>query len=603
MQQITLVQIALFLAAAAIAAPLAKRMKIGAVLGYLIAGIFIGPYGIGNVASIYNVSSILHIAEFGVVLLLFLIGLELRPVRLWSMRSSIFGLGGAQFFITAALLSLAGYWAGFSTSIALLMGFSLSLSSTAFALQILEEKGELTTRHGRLSFSILLFQDLAAIPLLAVVPLLAVFTNVGVEGASLWPIFWAVGTIVLVVLIGHFLLERLFKLVAATDVREAMTACALLTVVGVALLMEWAGLSAALGAFIAGALLADSPFRHQIQADIAPFEGLLMGLFFTAIGMSLNFGLLLTLPAKVLIFVAALLVIKFSVIYLLGRWWKLDSGPSRRMALVLSQGGEFAFVVFGLAAGGGLIERGLADLLALSVTLSMVATPFLLLLDEAVTRNRKGSEPDFVAPPENTGHVIIAGFGRMGQIAARVLQAKQIPYTGLDLSSTQVDFVRKFGNKIYYGDSSRLDILKAAHADKASAFVLTVDDVEASLKTAAVVRQHFPDLTIYARAQDRQHVHRLLELGVEHIHREAFLSSLELTRDVLFGIGLPYGEAEDTIETFRQHDSQRLYEDYKHYTDEEKLRKGALSAAKELEELFIRDAVVQPLKPDADEET
>jgi len=465
------------------------------------------------------------------------------------------------------------------------------------------EKGELTTRHGRLSFSILLFQDLAAIPLLAVVPLLAVFTNVGVEGASLWPIFWAVGTIVLVVLIGHFLLERLFQLVAATDVREAMTACALLTVVSVALLMEWAGLSAALGAFIAGALLADSSFRHQIQADIAPFEGLLMGLFFTAIGMSLNFGLLASLPGRVMVFVLALLVIKFSVIYLLGRWWKLDGGPSRRMALVLSQGGEFGFVVFGLAAGGGLIERELADFLALTVTLSMVATPFLLLLDEVVTRNTKGSEPEFVAPPENSGHVIIAGFGRMGQIAARVLQAKKIPYTGLDLSSAQVDFVRKFGNKIYYGDSSRLDILKAAHADKASAFVLTVDDVEASLKTAAMVRQHFPDLTIYARAQDRQHVHRLLELGVEHIHREAFLSSLELTRDVLFGIGLPYGEAEDTIETFRQHDSQRLYEDYKHYTDDEKLRKGALSAAKELEELFIRDAVVQPLKPEADEET
>ena len=602
MQQITLVQIALFLAAAAIAAPLAKRLQVGAVLGYLVAGIFIGPYGIGNVVSIYNVESILRIAEFGVVLLLFLIGLELRPVRLWSMRSSIFGLGGAQFFITGVFLSLAGYWAGFSTSTATLLGFALSLSSTAFALQILEEKGELTARHGRLSFSILLFQDLAAIPLLAIVPLLAVFTGIDVERSSVAPVFWAIGTIVLVILIGKYLLDRLFKLVAATDVKEAMTASALLTVVGVALLMEWAGLSAALGAFIAGALLADSSFRHQIQADIAPFEGLLMGLFFTAIGMSLNFGLLMTFPAKVMMFVGALLVIKFCVLYLLGRWWKLDARPSRRLALVLSQGGEFGFVIFGLAAGGGIIERGLADLLALSVTLSMAATPLLLLIDEAVTKRRKGDEPEFITPPENTGHVIIAGFGRMGQITARVLQAKQIPYTGLDVSSAQVDFVRKFGNKIYYGDSSRLEVLKAVNADRASAFVLAVDDVEASLKTAAVVRRHFPDLTIYARAQDRQHVHRLLDLGVEHIHREAFLSSLELTREVLFGIGLSYGEAEDTIETFREHDNRRLYDDYKHYTDMEKLRDGALSSAKELEELFVRDAVVQPLKPETDKE-
>ena len=602
MEQITLVQIALFLAAAAIAAPVAKRLQVGAVLGYLVAGIFIGPYGIGNVMSIYNVESILHIAEFGVVLLLFLIGLELRPVRLWSMRSSIFGLGGAQFFLTGILLSAAGYWSGFSLSTAVLLGFSLSLSSTAFALQILEEKGELTTRHGRLSFSILLFQDLAAIPLLAIVPLLAVYSSVDTNASSVWPFLWAIGTIGLVILFGHFFLDRLFKLVAATDVKEAMTASALLTVVGVALLMELAGLSAALGAFIAGALLADSSYRHQIQADIAPFEGLLMGLFFTAIGMALNFGLLWSFPAKVLMFVVALIVIKFCVIYLLGRWWKLDSGPSRRLALVLSQGGEFGFVLFGLAAGGGIIERGLADLMALSVTLSMAATPILLLIDEAITKRIRGDEPEFVTPPENTGHVIIAGFGRMGQITARVLQAKQIPYTGLDLSSAQVDFVRRFGNKIYYGDSSRIDVLKAVNAHKASAFVLTVDDVEASLKTAAVVRQHFPDLPIYARAQNRQHVHRLLDLGVEHIHREAFLSSLELTRDVLFGIGLPYGEAEDTIDTFREHDSRRLYDDYKHYTDQEKLREGALSGAKELEELFVRDAAIQPLKPDPDKD-
>lgn len=601
MEQITLVKIALFLAAAAVAAPLAKRLKVGAVLGYLFAGIILGPYGIGIVLSIYNVESILHIAEFGVVLLLFLIGLELRPVRLWSMRSSIFGLGGAQFALTGVLLSLAGYLSGFSISTAILLGFSLALSSTAFALQILEEKGELTTRHGRLSFSILLFQDLAAIPLLAIVPLLAVFSSVGVGLSSFGSLFWAIGAIAVVVLVGHFLLDRLFKLVAATQVKEAMTASALLTVVGAALLMEWAGLSAALGAFIAGALLADSSFRHQIQADIAPFEGLLMGLFFTAIGMSLNFALLWSFTSKVFVLVFGVLVIKICVLYALGLWWKLESRATRRLALVLSQGGEFGFVLFSLAAGGGLIERGLADLLALSVTLSMMATPVLLLIDDMISGRTKTVEPEFIAPPENTGHVIIAGFGRMGQIVARILQAKKIPYTGLDRSTAQVDFVRRFGNKIYYGDSSSINVLKAVNADKASAFILAVDDIEASLKTAAVVRQNFPNLTIYARAQNRQHVHRLLDLGVEHIHREAFLSSLELSRDVLFGIGMPYGEVEDTIDTFREHDNRRLYDDYNHYTDQEKLREGALSGAKELEELFVKDAVELPLKPNATE--
>ncbi len=600
MGAITLIQVALFLAAAAIAAPLAKRLKMGSVLGYLLAGVFIGPYGIGNVRSIYDVETILHIAEFGVVLLLFLIGLELRPIRLWSMRTSIFGLGGAQFVLTGALLTLAGYFANFALLPSLLIGFSLALSSTAFALQILEEKGELTARHGRLSFSILLFQDLAAIPLLAIVPLLAVFSGIGIAETNIWPVLRAFGTIALVVLIGRYMLDHLFKLVAAANVKEAMTASALLTVVGVALLMEWAGLSAALGAFIAGALLADSSYRHEIQADIEPFKGLLMGLFFTAIGMSLSIGLLVTFPLRVFSFVLGLLVIKAGVLYILGRWWSLEAGPARRLALVLSQGGEFALVIFGLAAGG-VLERGLVEILSLSVTLSMALTPLVLAIDEAITRRIKVDEPEFEPPPENTGHVIIAGFGRMGQITARILQAKQIPFTALDRSSAQVDFVRKFGNKIYYGDTSRLDVLLAAKADQASAFVLAVDDVEASLKTAAIVRKHFPDLTIYARAQDRQHVHRLLDLGVEYIHREAFLSSLELTRDVLFGIGMSYRDADYTIETFREHDRQRLYDDYEHYTDEEKLRERALSGARELEELFERDAAEQPLIQGPDE--
>jgi glutathione-regulated potassium-efflux system protein KefB len=587
-----LIQVAVFLAGAAIAAPLGRTLRMGAVLGYLAAGIVIGPYVLGPLYALTDVGEVLHFGEFGVVMLLFVIGLELRPVRLWAMRSAIFVLGTAQLIATSLVLAAIGMALGLASAQALFIGLALSLSSTAFALQVLEEKGELTTRHGRLAFSVLLFQDLAAIPLIALVPLFALGAaepTMDVKTAII-----AIGTILGVIVVGRFLLSRLYRIVAATGVREAMTASALLTVVGVALVMEAVGLSAALGSFIAGALLADSEYRHQIEADIAPFEGLLLAVFFIAVGMSIDLGVLASEPGTLIAVVLVLVAVKAAILYLLGRWWGLDSKGARRLGLVISQGGEFAFVLFGAGALEGVIDRHMANLLTLAVTLSMAATPLLLLIDDAIARALKPAPPDYEMPPGGDQHVIIAGFGRFGQIVARVLRARQIPFTALDSNVEQVDFVKRFGAQIYYGDAGRLDILRAAGADKARAFVLAIDDVECSMRVAEMVRTHFPDLPIYARARDRTHVHRLMDLGIEIIERETFLAALELTKDLLRGLGLKEPEVKRLTETFKRLDEKRLYEDYQYYTDTEKVRANAMSQAKELEELFARDVEELP---------
>lgn len=595
-----LIQVAVFLAAAAIAAPLGRIFRMGAVLGYLAAGIIIGPYILGPLYKLDSVESILHFGEFGVVMLLFVIGLELRPVRLWSMRSAIFGLGSAQLVATSLVLAAIGLVLGLGLGQALFIGLALSLSSTAFALQILDEKGEINTRHGRLAFSVLLFQDLAAIPLIALVPLFA--SGSAEEPAmNLKAGIFAIVTIAGVIVVGRLLLNRLYRLVAATGVREAMTASALLTVVGVALIMEAAGLSAALGSFIAGALLADSEYRHQIEADIGPFEGLLLAVFFIAIGMSIDLSVVASEPLQLIAIVIGLVAIKAVILFALGRWWGLTSEPARRFGLVISQGGEFAFVLFAAGVSEHVIGQPLANLLTLAVTLSMAATPLLLLIDESVFRRAEPAPPDYETPEGGDQHVIVAGFGRFGQIVARVLRARRIPFTALDSSVAQVDFVRRFGAQIYYGDAGRLDILRAAQADKARAFVLAIDNVEASLRVAEMVRQHFPDLPIYARARDRIHVHKLLDLGVTIIERETFLSALELTRRLLRGLGLSEAETKRLLQTFKRQDEKRLYDDYTYYTDLEKVRANALTAAVELEELFARDVEELKLPEEAPE--
>ena len=427
-----LIQVAVFLAAAAIAAPLGRIFRMGAVLGYLAAGVIIGPYILGPLYQLNNVEGILHFGEFGVVMLLFVIGLELRPVRLWAMRSAIFGLGSAQLVATSLVLAAIGLALGLGLGQALFIGLALSLSSTAFALQILDEKGEINTRHGRLAFSVLLFQDLAAIPLIALVPL---FASGGAEepAMDLRAGLLALLTIVGVIVVGRLLLNRLYRLVAATGVREAMTASALLTVVGVALIMEAAGLSAALGSFIAGALLADSEYRHQIEADIAPFEGLLLAVFFIAIGMSVDLSVVVAEPLQLIAIVVGLVAIKAAILYALGRWWGLKGAPARRLGLVISQGGEFAFVLFAAGVAEHVIGQHMANLLTLAVTLSMAATPLLLLIDETIFRPAEPEKPDYETPAGGDQHVIVAGFGRFGQIVARVLRARRIPFTALEL--------------------------------------------------------------------------------------------------------------------------------------------------------------------------
>jgi glutathione-regulated potassium-efflux system protein KefB len=590
---LTLLDISILLGAAVIAVPLAKWLRIGSVLGYLVAGIVIGPYGAGQIFSVYEAKEILHFAEFGIVLLLFLIGLELRPTRLWSMRSAIFGLGGAQVALTALVLAAIGTQLGFNNKAALFAGLALALSSTAFALQVLEERGELTARHGRLAFAVLLFQDLAAIPLIALTPLFAgpardALKQMGWDGALI-----GLATIAVVVVLGRYVLDHVFRLVAKTRVKEAMTATALLTVISVTLIMQTAGLSASLGAFLAGALLADSSYRHQIEADIQPFQGLLLGLFFTAVGMSLSLSLLVERPGAIIALVAGIVAIKILVLYGLGRWYGLEHTPARRLGISISQGGEFAFALFAGGLALGVLSRAEADLLTLVVTLSMVATPLLLLIEDAASEllaRRSFVAPLYDAPPANDGHVIIAGFGRFGQIVARVLRAKGIPFTALDVNPDQVELVRRFGSQAFYGDASRADILDAAQAGKARAFVLAIDDVEASMRTAEMVKQRYPDLAIYARARDRTHAHRLLDLGVRALQRETFLSALEVTRDVMRGIGLPEREVERTISTFRKHDDRRLIEDYKDASDIEKLLEKARTDAVRLEKLFAEDA-------------
>jgi glutathione-regulated potassium-efflux system protein KefB len=584
MQDITLEHVGLFLAAAVVAAPLAKLLRVGNVLGYLAIGVLIGYSGL-----VTDARSVLHFAEFGVTLLLFVIGLELRPRRLWAMRSAIFGLGSLQVAVTGLALAGIAMLCGLAWQAALFAGLALSLSSTAFALQVLEEKGELALRHGRLGFAVLLFQDLAAIPLIALVPLFAVSAAEAARSMELSSAAKAIGVILAVVLVGRYVLNGMYRLIARTRVKEAMTASALLTVVGVTLVMRLADLPAELGAFLAGVLLADSDYRHQIVADIAPFEGLLLGLFFTAIGMTLNLGLVASDPWRVLAVVVGLLAVKGTILYVLGRREGLESGPARRLALALSQGGEFAFALFAAGWGAGVLTRATVDLLSVAVTLSMAATPLLLLLDELLTPKAAPARA-YDDLPDNDGHVVVAGFGRFGQIVARILIAKRIPVTALDADPEQVDFVRKFGAQIYYGDASRLEILEAAQTGKARAFVLAIDDVEASLRTARLVRQNYPHVPIYARAHDRRHIHRLMDEGITVMRREMFLASLDLSREVLRGLGLPEREVRYTVDTFQTMDRRRLYEDYKNYTDIEKLKDSAQSYAQELEELFAKDA-------------
>jgi monovalent cation:proton antiporter-2 (CPA2) family protein len=576
--------VAIFLAAAVIAVPLARRLGLGAVLGYLGAGLAIGPWGLKLVT---DVESIFRFSEFGVVLLLFLIGLELQPERLWRLRGAVFGLGGAQVAVSTAALAALAIALGVAPVPALIVGFGLAMSSTAFVLRMLSDRNELTSREGRHAFAILLFQDIAVIPFIALVPVLA-----GGDGAATFPALRAIGVIALLVVAGRFALRPALRWLAAADVPEVFTAAALLVVVGTSLLMEAVGLSMSLGAFLAGVLLADSEFRHELQADLEPFKGLLLGLFFIAVGMSVNLGLVGAQPGIVLGLVAGLLVVKAAVLYAIGRIARAPHDSARALAIALSQGGEFAFVLFGVAATAGLLASPLHQLLLVVVTLSMAATPPLYAWQAKLRKPLAGPAFDTIDAPETP--VLIAGFGPFGQIVGRLLRLKKIRFTVLEKSMEQVDFVRRFGNKIYYGDAARLDLLRAAHAEKARVLLISISRPETSLAIAESVRRHFPRLKIYAVANDRNHALRLLDLGVHHVIRRAYFSSLEMARRLLLELGDSEAAAEGALRTFREHDEVTLLKQQAVYRDEKQLIQSAQDAARELEQLFEADQGKRP---------
>ena len=427
--------------------------------------------------------------------------------------------------------------------------------------------------------------------MLAAVPLLAASSITSNNDGFIVSFLTVGGVLAAVIIGGHFLLRPVLKVVAASGTRELFTATGLLIVTGTALLMESIGISMALGAFLAGVLLANSEYRHALEADIDPFKGLLLGLFFISVGMGLNLGLLSTSTSEILIVVAAIMAAKGAVLFILGRVWGLPTPSSIKLALNLPQGREFAFVIFGAAVMAGVLNSEQEEFLTLVVSVSMAATPLLGLAYEWMTRGLVTKHtPQYDEMPNIQQPVIIAGFGRFGQIFGRVLAARKIPFTALDSSPAQVDFVRKFGSAIYYGDASRLDLLRAAGADSAAIFVLAVDDVESSLRIAETVTRNFPNLQIYARARNRQHAYRLMDLGITTLQRDTLLSSLALTKDVLMGVGMTAANAERTINTFKDHDEKRLFEHHTHYGDSEKMRSLAKAAAKELEEMFDRDA-------------
>ncbi|URL58270.1 cation:proton antiporter [Luteibacter flocculans] len=579
-----------FLLATVVAVPLTKRFRLGAVLGYLLAGVVIGPSVLGLVSDTAGVATI---SDFGVVLMLFVIGLELSPSRLWVMRRAVFGSGSLQVLSCALALGVTGYFLfGLTWKAAVIVGGSLALSSTAFGLQILAERKEAGSVYGRQAFAILLFQDLAAIPLIAAVPLLGGALARDAHAPDLTSVLRVVGTIFAVIVGGRLLLRHVFRFVARAKSTEVFTATALLVVMGTAWLMELAGISTTLGAFLAGLLLADSEYRHELESNIEPFKGLLLGLFFVSVGMSVDLAMLVEKPLLVLGMVALLLAIKAALILPLGRLvGSLGTADSVRLAALLACGGEFAFVILNLAQQNRLIDGDQRGLMVMAISLSMALTPVLVLLASRLMRERvKKPDRAFDEIETDTPRVIIAGFGRMGQIVARVLRAQGIQFVALESSVEQVETSRRFGGtSLFFGDPARPEMLRAAQADKAEVFVIATDDPEANLRTARLVRRQYPHLKIVARARNRQHAFRLMDIGVEDPVRETFYSSLEMTRNVLESLDMPADVAQSRIDRFRKHDEQVLRAQYLVYDDETALVQSTKEALHDLQQLFEAD--------------
>ena len=584
-----------YLAAAVIAVPIARALGLGAIIGYLAAGIAIGPWGLALVS---NVQDILHFAEFGVVLMLFLVGLELQPSRLWSLRRPILGLGMAQMAGCALLLWGCAWALGLPWRVALVGALGLALSSTAIALQVLNERNLLRTDSGQKAFSILLFQDVAAIPILALLPLL----GVAARAEALQPhapldllpeALKIIAVVAAIVFGGRWVLRPLLRWIAKSKTPEIFTAASLFLVVGIAMLMLTVGLSMALGAFLAGVLLADSEYRRELETDIEPFKGLLLGLFFIAVGMSIDFGVIAHHPFAMLGLLLGFLAIKAAVIWLLARVTAMAYQERPLFTLLLAQGGEFAFVVFQSGATFGAIAPDHASLLIGAVALSMLMGPLLLVWLDRVLLQRHATlqsapQAQEISEPQSAP-VIIAGFGRYGQIVARMMLAQGVPATVLDHSGEMLEVAHTFGYRVFYGDATRVNLLRMAGAQQARILVVAVDAPEQSLKIVQLAKKHFPHLHIVARARDVTHWHALRDLGVQHVERELFESSLRTARTVLELTGLSQADADALAERFRAHNialSERMYE---HHNDREAMIAVARQGRQQLVEQLAKE--------------
>ena len=593
----------IYLSAAVITVPLSKALGLGSIIGYLVAGLAIGPWGLGLVT---NVTDILHFAEFGVVLMLFLVGLELEPKRLWSLRRPIFGWGSAQVMASTAVLFVGfyvlGQWAPTAFGgwqIALVAALGLALSSTAIALQVMAERNMLPTSSGQAGFSILLFQDVAAIPILALLPLLGAQMGATAElseaagAASRWvEAAKIIGVIAGIVIGGRLLLRPLFRWIARSNTPEIFTAASLLLVVGIAALMQLVGLSMALGAFLAGVLLAESEYRRELETDIEPFKGLLLGLFFIAVGMSIDVGVILNSPGLMAITVLGFMAIKGAVIYALAKLMGLPYQDRPVFTLLLAQGGEFAFVVFQAATGAKVIPPETSSLLIGAVAVSMLLSPLILVAIDKLLLPRFANcgveMPDEISEQQEAP-IVIAGFGRYGQIIGRLLIAQGYKCTVLDHDAEMIEAARNFGYRVFYGDATRLDLLRTAGAASAKILVIAVDDKEQSLEIVDLAIEHFPNLQIVARARDVTHWHELRDRGVMRVQREMFESSLCSGASAMEVLGHDAEQIQTSIAKFRAHNTALFETMHPHYKDRAKLIASVKQGREQFEEQMAQE--------------
>jgi monovalent cation:proton antiporter-2 (CPA2) family protein len=600
-----LFQAFIYLAAAVVSVPIAKRLGLGSVLGYLIAGVLIGPYALGLVG--HNGTDVRHVAEFGVILMLFLVGLELRPNLLWRLRGPIIGAGGLQLVATTIVFAGLATLFRLPLGVSIAIGLIFSASSTAIALQSLAERGQLPTSGGQTSFSVLLFQDLAVIPILAILPLLASGVSIsGTSPAAGNPWLKALEIIAVVsgiVLGGRFLVRPFFRFIALTRLHEIFNAAALLLVVGIALAMELVGLSPALGTFLAGVVLAESEYRHELESDIEPFKGLLLGLFFISVGASIDLSLIQSRPVLIALLVLGLLLGKFAVLFLIGRVTRLENSQNFTFSFALAQGGEFAFVLASFAVQSQVFDQELGNLLVATVALSMVVAPFLFTLNDRLVQPRFSSrlqtrDPDEI--DEKGNPVIIAGVGRFGAVVSRLLHAQRIRTTVLDIDAEQIDLVRRLGFKVFYGDATRLDLLRSAGADDAKILIIAIDNVDESVQLAETVQHQFPNLTMLVRAKDREHAYKLINLGVKYIFRETLDSSLDLSVQALRLLGFGAYRAHRAARTFKVYDEESVRHLAAFVNKDEKDFLGEVRRrVRFLDELFEAERSGQPFSDDS----